>query len=87
MLKFQMGYDGKESLTLTDSLAVSDNTEISVSTIDITKRTEYQLLEVQQRLNTINVKRLKFGYMPTLVACGSVAANGFGNDLKYGLHK
>jgi outer membrane protein len=83
MLKFQMGYAGKESLTLTDSLTVSDNTEISVSTIDITKRTEYQLLEVQQRLNTINVKRLKFGYMPTLVAYGSVAANGFGNDLEY----
>jgi len=83
MLKFQMGYAGKENLTLTDSLIVSENTEISVSTIDVSKRSEYQLLEGQQRLNTINVKRLKFGYMPTLVAYGSVSANGFGNDLKY----
>lgn len=83
MLKFQMGYAGKESLTLTDSLIVADNSEVDASKIDITKRTEYQLLEVQQRLNTINVKRLQFGYMPTLVAYGSLAANGFGNDLKY----
>ena len=83
MLKFQMGYVGKDNLTLTDSLSVSENTEINASTIDISKRSEYQLLEGQQRVNTINVKRLKFGYMPTLVAYGSLGANGFGNDLKY----
>ncbi len=83
MLKFQMGYVGKDNLILTDSLSVSENTEINASTIDISKRSEYQLLEGQQRVNTINVKRLKFGYMPTLVAYGSLGANGFGNDLKY----
>jgi outer membrane protein len=83
MLKFQMGYVGKENLVLTDSLIMSDNTEINASKIDISKRTEYQLLEGQQRVNTINIKRLKFGYMPTLVAYGSLGANGFGNDLKY----
>jgi len=83
MLKFQMGYSGKENMVLTDSLIVPDNTEMGVSTIDVSKRSEYQLLEGQQRVNTINVKRLKFGYMPTLVAYGSLGANGFGNDLKY----
>lgn len=83
MLKFQMGYVGKENLILTDSLSISDNTEISGSTIDVSKRSEYQLLEGQQRLNTINLKRLKFGYMPTLVAYGSYSFSGYGNDLKY----
>lgn len=83
MLKFQMGYTGKESLTLTDSLIIADNTEIEASKIDITKRSEYQLLEGQQRLNTINVKRLKFGYLPTLVAYGSYSYAGYGNDLSY----
>lgn len=83
MLKFQMGYTGKENLILTDSLTVSENIEINASTIDVAKRSEYQLLEGQQRLNTINVKRLNYGYMPTLVAYGSMAASGFGNDLKY----
>lgn len=83
MLKFQMGYTGKENLILTDSLTVFENIEINASTIDVAKRSEYQLLEGQQRLNTINVKRLNYGYMPTLVAYGSMAASGFGNDLKY----
>jgi outer membrane protein TolC len=83
MLKFQMGYVGKENLTLTDSLTVTDHTEINASTIDISKRSEYQLLEGQQRLNTINIKRLKFGYMPTLVAYGSYSYSGYGNDLSY----
>ena len=83
VLKFQMGYVGGDNLVLTDSLSISDNTEISVSKIDVAKRSEYQLLESQQRLNTINVKRLQFGYLPTLVAYGNIAANGFGNDLKY----
>ena len=83
VLKFQMGYAGTDQLVLTDSLSISDNTEISVSKIDVTKRAEYQMLEVQQRLYQINVKRLKFGYMPSLVAFGSVSASGMGNDLKY----
>ena len=83
VLKFQIGYTGSDNLAFTDSLSISDKTEISVSKIDVSKRSEYQLLEVQQRLNTINVKRLKFGYLPTLVAYGNLASNGFGNDLKY----
>jgi len=78
-----MGYTGQDNLVLTDSLSVTDNSEITVNKIEVAKRSEYQLLESQQRLNTINVKRLKFGYLPTLVAYGNIAANGFGNDLKY----
>jgi outer membrane protein TolC len=84
VLKFQMGYVGKEKLTLTDSLVVSEVSEnVDASKIDITKRTEYQLLEGQQRLNTINIKRLKFGYMPTLVAYGSMGYAGMRNDLEF----
>ncbi|MBC7696179.1 MAG: TolC family protein [Burkholderiales bacterium] len=83
VLKFQMGYTGKENLVLTDSLIIKDNTAIDASKIDVAKRSEYQMLEGQQRLFNINVKRLKFGYLPTLVAYGTVAANGFGNDLTY----
>lgn len=83
VLKFQMGFTGQDNLVLTDSLSITDNSEISVTKIDAAKRSEFQLLESQQRLNTINVKRLKFGYLPSLVAFGSVSANGMGNDLKY----
>jgi outer membrane protein TolC len=83
VLKFQMGYTGKENLVLTDSLVIKDNTEIDASKIDVAKRSEYQMLETQQKLNTINVKRLKFGYMPTLVAYGSFGYAGQRNDLNY----
>lgn len=83
VLKFQMGYVGKDNLVLTDSLLVTDNSEFDASKIDITKRTEYQLLEGQQRLNTINIKRLKFGYLPSLVAYGSLGYSGMRNDLKF----
>lgn len=83
MLKFQMGYSGKENLILTDSLSITDKSEIDASKIDITKRSEYQLLEVQQRLNTINVKRLQFGYLPSVVAYGSLGYSGMRNDLKF----
>ncbi|MES2567500.1 MAG: TolC family protein [Bacteroidota bacterium] len=83
VLKFQMGYTGKDNLVLTDSLVLKDKTEIDASKIDVTKRSEFQMLETQQRLYDINVKRLKFGYMPTIVAYGSVSASGMGNDLNY----
>ncbi len=83
VLKFQMGYAGKEILTLSDSLSLNDKSEIDATKIDVTKRTEFQLLTSQQKLAQINIKRLKFGYLPTLVAYGNFSANGLGNDLKY----
>lgn len=83
VLKFQMGYTGKEKLELTDSLSITDNTEIDATKIDVAKRAEYQMLETNQKLYSINVKRLKFGYMPTLVAYGSLGYSGMRDDLKY----
>lgn len=85
LLKFQMGYVGKETLTLTDSLSTNnDKTEtLELSKIDITKRSEYQLLETQQRLNTINIKRLRYGYLPSLVAYGSLSYSGQRNEFDF----
>lgn len=83
VLKFQMGYTGKDNLVLTDSLTVSDNAEVDASKIEYSKRPEHQLLESQQRLYEINVKRLKMGYLPSLVAYGNLSASGMGNDLEY----
>jgi len=74
---------GSENLTLTDSLSISDKEDLSISKIDITRRSEYQMLEVQQRLNNINVKRLKYGYLPSLVAYSSFNYSGQRNDLKF----
>ncbi len=83
VLKFQMGYAGKDNLVLTDSLSVTEKTEVDISKIDVSKRAEYQLLESQQKLYKINVKRLQFGYLPTVVAYGSLGYAGMRNDLKF----
>lgn len=83
ILKFQMGYTGKEKLNLTDSLTIVDNNEIDASKIDVSNRPEIQGLLAMQKLNGINIKRLKFGYLPSLVAYGSLSYAGMRNDLQF----
>ncbi len=84
VLKFQMGYSGNDNLTLTDSLSIDDKAEaINVSKIELTKRPEYQLLEIQQNLYTINIKRLQYGYLPSLVAYGSFSYSGQRNQFDF----
>ena len=84
VLKFQMGYSGNDNLTLTDSLSIDDKAEaINVSKIELTKRPEYQLLEIQQNLYTINIKRLQYGYLPSLVAYGSLSYSGQRNQFDF----
>ncbi|MDO9001707.1 MAG: TolC family protein [Bacteroidota bacterium] len=77
MLKFQMGYKIGDPILLTDSLDVSNNEfqELNGNKADISKRPDYQLLKAQQSLLDIDVKRLKWGYMPTLVAYGAYQYN------------
>lgn len=86
-LKFQMGYDLGNPVTLTDSLNINGVLEqLAAGRIDVAQRPDYQLLQAQQTLYDIDVKRLKWGYMPTLAAYGSYQFNtqrnefGFGND-------
>lgn len=77
VLKFQMGYKLSDPITLSDSLNINTDTfeELSSSKIDITKRPDYQLFKAQQSLLDIDVKRLKWGYMPTLAAYGAYQYN------------
>lgn len=73
MLKFQMGYKLGDPITLTDSLNISLNEfqELSGNKIDITQRPDYKLLQTQQTLLDYDVKRQKWGYMPTVAAYGA----------------
>jgi outer membrane protein TolC len=77
LLKFQMGYKLSDNITLTDVLDVNSEQfeDLSVSKIDVTKRPEFQLLQAQQTLYDLDVKRLKWGYLPTLAAYGSFQYN------------
>jgi outer membrane protein len=75
LLKFQMGYDVNNSITLTDSLNVSSEDELSLSKINIAGRPEFMILQTQQKLYDLDVKRLKWGYLPTVAAYGAYQYN------------
>lgn len=87
-LKFQMGYDMGNPITLTDSLNINGVLEqLGSGKVDVTQRPDYQLLQAQQMLYDIDVKRLKWGYMPTLAAYGSYQFNTQRNELTFGNDK
>lgn len=73
LLKFQMGYKINDPITLTDKINMDaqDAQPLGLSKIDITQRPDYKMLQGQQNLLDIDVKRLKYGYLPTLAAYGA----------------
>ncbi len=77
LLKFQMGYKIGESITLSDSLSVNagDQPTLGGGKIDLSNRPDFQLLQLQQKLYHIDVKRQRLGYLPTLNAYGSYQYN------------
>jgi outer membrane protein TolC len=54
------------------------------SQIDVTKRPEYQALQAQQKLYDMDVKRQKWGYLPTLAAYGSYQYNAQRQKFDFG---
>lgn len=69
LLKFQMGYKIGEQINLTDSLtnAQADLTISENQKNTYSQRPEYSLLETQQKLNELTLKRYKLTALPTLV--------------------
>ena len=81
LLKFQMGYDNGKALTLTDKLDESILVATSLpDSIDYTKRPEYGVINVQRQLQALDLKRMKAGYLPSLVAFGTASANASRNE-------
>ena len=72
-----MGYKVYDDISLTDSLSISDELkqELSISSIDVTKRSDYQMISAQQKMSEGDLRRLKWGYLPTLAAYGSYQLN------------
>jgi outer membrane protein TolC len=74
LLKFQMGYDLKQPINLTDEIKAEQLQDIDLLTETKTNyeaRHEYQLLQSQLKLNTIEMKRYKYQYLPSLAAYAS----------------
>ena len=74
LLKFQMGYDLKQPINLTDEIKAEQLQDIDLLTdskANYDSRHEYQLLQSQLKLNNIELKRYKYQYLPSLVAYAS----------------
>ena len=90
LLKFQMGYDIKQPIMLTDKVTDSDiaNLSTDAGTGSFENRAEYKLLLTQQALNELDLKNVKAGYVPKLYgsfSAGSLtAASKFGNLTEFG---
>jgi len=75
LLKFQMGIDVNQSIVLSDSLGTFLNnlSDLSNTKVNPSSRIEYSLLETQNKLNELDLKRNRMTYLPSLVAYGSVS--------------
>jgi outer membrane protein TolC len=80
MLKFQMGYPVQAGIKLTDKLDESKVKMETSSEISMEKRPEYQMLQVQKKLYELDLRRHRAAYLPTLVAFGNLAYQGFRAD-------
>lgn len=74
MLKFQMGMDLNTDLTLTDKLDTEVKAIAFSDKIDFSKRIEYSLMQTQQRLLELDLKRYRMAYLPSIVAYGNLSA-------------
>jgi outer membrane protein len=75
-LKFQMGMEIATPITLTDSLDLNApiNAEINFGgKTNYSARVEYQLLQNQDRLNHLELKRYRLNYLPSIAAYGSLS--------------
>jgi outer membrane protein TolC len=77
LLKFQMGYKLSDPITLSDSLNIDSKEAFNLSKINTSNRADLKLLQAQQTLYDIDIKRLKWGYLPTIAAYGSYQYNTY----------
>jgi outer membrane protein TolC len=80
LLKFQMGYPVGEPIQLIDKLNESLARASIASEGSFEKRPEYKLLQMQQKLYELDLRRHRAAYLPTLVAFGNFAYQGYRAD-------
>ncbi|HEY8400514.1 MAG TPA: TolC family protein [Cytophagaceae bacterium] len=70
LLKFQMGYPIDQKITLEESIASinAESLAADTSTGSYENRTDYSLLQTQLKLNKLQLKNVRAGYLPSLGA-------------------
>lgn len=82
-LKFQMGMEINTPITLSDSLDLNApiNTEINFNNKPTYgNRIEYQLLQNQEKLNRLELKRYRLNYLPSIAAYASLSTAAQRNE-------
>ncbi|HEY9176737.1 MAG TPA: TolC family protein [Flavipsychrobacter sp.] len=86
MLKYQMGIDNEMNIQLTDTSIeeqIEDAEMLMLRDLNFAKRTDYNLLHTQLKLNEYDLKRHKLSGLPSLAVFGSAAytyaSNTFGD--------
>jgi len=74
MLKYQIGMDIYSKVQLTDSLRADlvKNISVSPEKPDVTNRIEYSLLQTQERLQELDLKRYRSQFLPSIAMYGNL---------------
>lgn len=87
LLKFQMGIDLSEEITLTDSLediiTEQDIKEALTDGFDLKDNVDYRLIQTQERLAEMNFKNEKAKYWPTVGAYYTLTWNAQRNSFNF----
>ena len=82
LLLNSMGLKVNQSIELTSELPTIEapNASDIGANFDVNQRIEYKILEQQQTLNHLNLKRFKVGYIPSLYGMVNYGSNAFATD-------
>lgn len=84
-LKMLMGMPVKDSLVLTDAITDDQVTEgaLEASQFKYTDRRDYQLMDITNKLNKLNVRRFKLSQYPTLALVGNYSKQAQRNEFNF----
>jgi outer membrane protein len=84
LLKFQLGYEIKNEISLTDNieslLKLSDPENSISKEFDITNNVDYQMIKVNEELMKLNFNKEKFSFAPSVAAFFSHSQQNMSND-------
>ncbi len=83
-LKFLLNMPQKDQLILTDTISEDQiKTNVLNNEYNYSDRNDFQLLEINKKLNQYNVKRYKLSYIPTLSAFANYQKNAQRTDFDF----
>lgn len=85
LLKFQMGYDLKTPIKLSESISglKPDTAVLLEDSVVYSNRIEYSILETQYKLSGLDLQRYRVSRWPSLFAVGSYSYNASRNDFTF----